>query len=93
MPGFVIDFLNSGYFFLALLTLLAAWLVYRRLTKSGRCSVCKKGKLQQVEAIPQSIEQHMYSGSDDQHSSMHTVVKVRYRCNHCGEHIETTENR
>ncbi len=93
MTGFIVNFLNSGHFFLLLLGLLALWLIYRKLTKFGRCPVCKKGKLQEVEAIPQSIEQHIYSGSEGHHASMQTIVKVKYHCGHCGESIETTENR
>ena len=93
MTRSIVKFPNSGYFFLLLLSLVVLWLIYRRLTQFGRCPVSKKGKLQEVEAIPQSIEQHIYSGSEGHHSSMQTIVKVKYHSGHCDETIETTDNR
>ena len=94
MLEWVVKFFNSPLFIVGFIVLSIVYFLVRKLFFGSRCNICKQGKIMEVDAIPQSIQQHNYfSGGDGHHSTVQKIVKVKYRCSHCDEFYETTESR
>jgi len=93
MLEWITIFFNSPLIIVGFFVLSLVYFLVRKLFFGNRCNICRQGKLIEVAAIPQSIQQHHYSNANSHHSTMQILTKVKYRCSHCDEFYETTQNR
>jgi len=85
------DILNSPVVVLIAVLTIAAVIFYRKTTGlDRRCSVCTEGKLEEISAKP---EKTVGGTSADTTSTSWVVYTVQYKCTHCDNTLERTENR